>query len=754
MKQKLIISSIVGLLFSIMTIFLNVTGQPKIPANITLSTKTIQICGRNFTTFEITKSPGPVLLAKKPIIVTGLSLPMYAPYTLVNDSGANLVVEISGAITYPLAPDVPILPQEEQNKACDLVKLYADKFPLVRNALVTAHDSTVFKMTPIGNSLGVEMQANYQNVLAAETNQTFAKSQSLKTMVEGQYKILRTRPSPTYDFLIVYQNGYQTEVSSLVTFYNQRKIRTYAIELSSLPGYNANASIPAECNGEFLKECYHFWGDPVPGVSQLSVPSLPGYVAQTSAFSQYTKVSYVPGLIRAYVRAMKKNHPLKGLLLIGSPEKIPPFRTTSRQYYYDGIPWLTNSGAVPSGRLFTDLYFSLPDVALVQDNSQLSHEILSPNIWSCSGPNGIRLGYFCNNDEWRHWPEPPLTAYRNPPHVPQGKIFSLKYGFSNPYWNSLSYADVLPVGRLVTQDRILGGKDPSVARYVAKLKRWYNELPSISHNSIASMGGSTGDTWIYTKEDIDQFKTTFGSNSKVYASEFFVPSSKCAGRCLHEPAEYIMNSMGQKNSSAFFLNGHGGHIAIQGPYANGDVSSHYLNEGPIGLNDGLRLAQINFPDDTTLKIAENQQKLIGVIFANSCSPSDYNLSNEMAYIYHHANPNSDQKSWAEQWIGMNNAGALNTFLNGNVGWGGSDNAYNVAYMKRLKTAWSNCGNIGDAHRMLILDGLRNGSLHGIGSWQLYNRHLLGSPLNHFARLPMNCSIVVGDPILVEANKGI
>jgi hypothetical protein len=126
----------------------------------------------------------------------------------------------------------------------------------------------------------------------------------------------------------------------------------------------------------------------------------------------------------------------------------------------------------------------------------------------------------------------------------------------------------------------------------------------------------------------------------------------------------------------------------------------------------------------------------------------------MAYIYRSISANSDQKSWAEQWIGLNNSGALNTFLNGNVGWGGSDNAYNVAYMKRLKTVWNNCGNIGDAHRMLILDGLRNGSLHGIGSWQLYNRHLMGSPMNHFARLPRNCSIIVADPVIVDAIKEI
>jgi hypothetical protein len=745
MNRKFSLSIIIGFLLTTMAFFFNAKFVAK-NGNVVIEPKTIQLCNRNFTNFELVNAPPGVQLAKRALSVKGMALPALVPVTIIKENpNLNVSAVMTGVSTYPLMPDVPILPEKEQDKICPSVQKYADSFANNRSKILSAHQSNVFQLTNSGSSVGISLKNGYQAILTNNSLVASAKIQALRSSVAQQYQ---KKPAPVYDFIIVYQNDYEAEVDQLVDFYGERKIRTKAVQVNQLPGYNSNSQVPLECEGEFLKECYHFWGDAYPGVSQLAVPSMPGYVQQTSALQKYEKVAFIPGLVRAYVRAMKKIHPIRGVLLVGSTHVLPPYNSAIMNYYYDGIPWIDETGIAPAARLFTDLYYSVPSVPLIPSDLELTHHIMSPSMWSCTGPSGVRMDYKCNSNEWRFWSTPPLSAYRIPPHTPQGKVFTLKYDFMDQYWANVNYDDVVPFGRIVTQDKLFG-KDPVVQNYIDKLRRWYRELPSMTNNSIASMAGSTGDTWIYTKEDIDQFQTTFGTNSSIYASEFFVSSTKCAGRCVFKQAEDIMSKMGEKNIAAFFLNGHGGHIAIQAPYGNGNASSTFLSEASSNLDDGLRLELFQHPTVTTIKQAETQGKLIGVIFANSCSPSDYLIHSEWYKIVKNSFPNSNPRSWAEQWIAMEDAGAMNTFLNGSVGWGGSDNDYNVAYMKRVKQSWSSCGTIGDAQRLLILDGLRDGYMAQVGSWQLYNRHFLGSPLNHVARLPASCYITVGDPILVE-----
>lgn len=753
MKQKFGLIFVSGILVTIVAVFFNASIRG-LGSNVIIAPQTVKICDRHFTNFELVKAPKGVQLLKKSLVVKGLSLPVFAPMAIAKDAiNLNVVATVSGDALYPLMPDVPILPASEQEKVCPLVKAYASQFANLKSAVSAFHNSKIFQIMPTSNAVQLKLKVNYQNEITSVTNNTQLKTATLKTLISTQYVNARTvapKPAPIYDFIIIYQKGYESDVLDLATFYQNRNIRTKMIELSQLPGYNPNGPIPFECNGEFLNECYHFWGDPVSGVSQLAVASLPGFVSGATAFSPYSKLSYVPGLIRAYLRAMKKNHPLRGVLLVGSPQKIPPYNSETTQYYYDGIPWLTSGGQAPAMKLFTDLYYMVPTVPVVVDNTSLAHQIISPSIWSCTSSSGVRMDYWCNSNEWRFWSTPALIAYRNPPHVPHGKIFSLKYGINDAFWDSSNYSDVLPVGRIVTQDKFFGGHDEVVKNYVEKLQRWYRELPSINNGSINSNGGSTSDSWIFTKTDIDQFITTFGSNSKIYASEFFVSGYQCDGRCTFKRAEEIMSVMGEKNISALMLNGHGGHIAVQGPYGNGNNSSTYLNEGSTHFDDGIRLVHETFPTTPTLKQIESQGKLVGIVFANSCSPSDYLLANQMHYLFKTQFPTANERSWAEQWLAMEDAGALNTFLNGNVGWGGSDNSYNVEFMKRIKSSWQSCGTLGDAQRLLILDGLRGGS--GIGSWQVYNRHFLGSPLNHIARLPWQCNTVVSQADLTEVNS--
>lgn len=754
MKRKLILAILSIVLLTLLAVFFNITLITP-TANVVITAKVVTLCGRNFLNYELTAAPTGVGLAKRAVRVGGLALPAHVPLNLLKENPAlDIVAEVRTGTALPIMPDIPILRLSEESKLCPLVQNYADGFSNARSSLINAHISNVFQLRTSGTALAVSMKTGYQAAVTQLSQQAATREQALKTSISTQYQQKqqqqnqRSKKEPAYDFLIVYQDGYNYEANDLVSFYAQIGINALATELRDLPGYDANDPEPADCSGEFLHECYHFWGDPAPGISQLAVPSLPGYVAQTRAFEAYTKVSFIPGLIRAYIRSLKKTNPLRGVLLIGSPQNIPPYATAHQAFYYDGFPWAPDK-EFPSMKLFTDLYFSLPNVPLVVKNTTLAHNIMTPNIWSCTGPSGIRLDYFCNSNEWRYWSTPPLIAYRNPAHVPQGKVYSLKYGYYDSYWSTIGYNDVVPVGRIITQDRLNKSHDPVVARYVQKLKRWYHEMPSMKNNSINSNAGSTNDFWIYSKDDIDQFQSTFGPNSKIYASEFFVSSDKCAGRCVYLNGEGIMTQMGQKNMAAFFLNGHGGHIAIQAPYGNGNVGSSFLSESSVSMDDGLRLVLHEYPGESTIRQAQETRRLIGVIFANSCEPSDYRLPGEMHYINKAVYPSSDGRSWAEQWLAMDDGGAVNTLLNGDVGWGGTDNNFNVSFMKHLKSAWSACGTIGDAYRKMILDGLRDGGMGLIGEWQILNRHLLGSPINHFARLPRQCNVFEKKADLLE-----
>jgi hypothetical protein len=95
---------------------------------------------------------------------------------------------------------------------------------------------------------------------------------------------------------------------------------------------------------------------------------------------------------------------------------------------------------------------------------------------------------------------------------------------------------------------------------------------------------------------------------------------------------------------------------------------------------------------------------------------------------------------------MKNGGAVNLFLNNDVGWGGSDSHYNAKFMQKLKIASDTCGDIGEAVRMTWFDMLSN-NRDGAGYYQLMNRQLLGSPFNKIKKRSPAC-----DGVTFEENS--
>ncbi|MFZ4714327.1 MAG: C25 family cysteine peptidase [Bacteriovoracaceae bacterium] len=609
----------------------------------------------------------------------------------------------------PLFPDIPITKDGITPKMCDELKAYHKEYlargPASINLSSHVLQNTLSKMNE---------QKVIENKLLAKVDDRVARPDATRV-------------------LIIYDDLYHDEAIELATLKTSLGFRARAVAISSLPGYDAKAPVPADCQGEFYSECYHTWGDPVSGVSQLAVPSLKGFHSQTKIYEQYAKVSYIPGLIRAYIRSAKRSNPLDGVILIGNDKVITPFSiTTTKNGHYE------STSDISMGHLHTDLFYMFPDLPLTA-STKLNHTQISPFMWSCRDPqNKINIRYWCNDDENRHWVTPALSAYRFSPFVPSSRIFSPKYAFGSTFFQNIDPKTVIPVGRIPTQEKILGHKDQAIESYVAKIRRWHKELPNMKNNSIVSHGGSTSDTWIFELADTTGFKATYGANSKIYASEFFVNMSKCPG-CVYKSGPAIMNELGDKNRVALLINGHGGHSGVQAPYANGNIASTYTSEYYWAFGgDQVRRNLISSTTHNTLKLWEDDGKLMGHVIANSCDLSNFNLDNEVHKLMQNLDGDANQRSFAEQLLTLDNAGPVNTYLNSDVGWGYSDNYYNQKFMSYVSQAWNNCGTLGDAYRLIAMD-ITKSTYTGL-DWQVYNRQFLGSPLNRIAAPASHCYV--------------
>ena len=270
-----------------------------------------------------------------------------------------------------------------------------------------------------------------------------------------------------------------------------------------------------------------------------------------------------------------------------------------------------------------------------------------------------------------------------------------------------------------------------------KVRRWHSELPSLKGTSIGSHGGTTADTWIFTQDDNDTFQSVYGTDSKIYASEFFVPLAKCS-MCEYQTGSVVLGRVASQNRTSMMITAHGGALAAQAPYANGDIASTYTGENAYRYElSELRRIAYRSPAFASVKTVRDGGHLIGHVFANSCSTSNYNLDNGLHEEFKKVDPTANQRSFAEQWLSLPNSGALNTFMNSDVGFGGADNDYNVKFMNKIQQSWDNCGTIGDAYRMVISDMVK-GDTGGAWDWQLYNRQMLGSPMNAIAAPPKHC----------------
>jgi len=147
--------------------------------------------------------------------------------------------------------------------------------------------------------------------------------------------------------------------------------------------------------------------------------------------------------------------------------------------------------------------------------------------------------------------------------------------------------------------------------------------------------------------------------------------------------------------------------------------------------------RLNSPQDNTIKAFDDSQILVGHIFANSCTLSSYELDEELSFLVMKGEDSSTPRSFAENLVALKSGGAVNTYLNNDVGWGGSDSRYNAKFSRQVGISWDKCERIGEAVKRTVFENLKSGSL----GWQILNRVFLGSPVNTIARLPAKCIVI-------------
>lgn len=611
-------------------------NQPSNKNELQFKKQIINVCGLKFDSIEIESSDKNILVNPKWISHKDLlfKYPVPDSLTSIGDQDSSLLLRAGKinrvSITNPLLPDLPILPSERREELCMKVKNYHHKFfSVLENARSFMTQSAQFINDSRGPSLELRPIISYRS------------SEITKISYTDNVAYY------PYDSLIIYDDKYQSEVSKIAGVHIKSGFFPKTIKLSNIPGMNANGETPEECEGDYLKECYHYWGDKLEGASNQEITSLPGFYIKKNSTSKSNRIAYIPGLIKAFIRAEKKKVDLKGVLLVGNPEIISPFHTVV-------------STQMPQIKLSTDLFYMLPDLKLVPSES--THQEPISRVMELRSRQGQQSSQVVD--------------------APDFQNYQLK--------------DVIPVGRLITRND-KNTKDSIVKEYANKIHRWQSNLPSLKGNSVLSIGGGAGDHQTVLYADLSQFQDTYGDRSKIYAPEFLVPNKQCQGKCEYKTGITFFNEqISPENKTGFIFTGHGSYFGIETPYSNG--------QGILK----------NFKDGT----------LVGHVLANSGSLSNYGLF-------------SDQRSFGEQFIQVPNGGTVNTFFNSDVGWGGSDNRYDIKFMSKIKDAHNDCRPIGEALRLTIFDMIK-GKTDGAGNWQLVNRQFQGSPLNNIARMPAHC----------------
>jgi hypothetical protein len=326
---------------------------------------------------------------------------------------------------------------------------------------------------------------------------------------------------PPIEHLIIYSAGYEAEAELLRAHRTASGTASAAVDVEAIPGMSPFDDLPEACGGEYRAECFVYMDDAVVGIEPRLMEGLFGM----GPLQEHVECVLPPkgpvdppvcrrlatrrvpdraGLIRAYLRRMKSEHPeLKYVLLLGDPSKLPPRFTTASTW---GQGPTTHGFTMP-----TDIYYA---------------EVFQP--WKASG----RLNYAPNyppifpcgdivcreiNTDWdtRHFgwevrypfartfappgpPTLPLPPEKLPEILAVGRIVAKK-GFHNLIFDKFNVPGEDPGEPPVTD------KDAAVKRYIERLIAWdFNPRPVEGQVVVSGADG------IYPVETLSQFESLLG----------------------------------------------------------------------------------------------------------------------------------------------------------------------------------------------------------------------------------------------------
>jgi len=764
-----------------------------INVNLELQAVEVNVCDQSFQQLQVTSSPFVYTRYRSSRIGNSQnSVTLPGEFQASSNAGNNrVVVHFQISTTAPpikgemFLPDIPpILDGGNPSSAgsptyCQLVAEAARLYPTFSGVAVTPLVSLTFKkgnLNTINNSVGLK------KVIVPATARV--KSVAVLAPVLLPSGAAAQRPGPSgISYLIITQDLYRPEAQELADYRNSQGVATQVISVSELPGYDAKGPSPKECAKPYDRVCYHFWGDPIANVSQLAVPSLVGFHRQTMFAEHYQKVSYIPGLIQAYLRRLKPLG-LKAVLLIGDPELVPPMFTPVTDYTTSGrimsmpctdFNYVSEPTAADYAEycegdsrftLGTDLYYAIPSTRLTV-TKKVNMAQLTPFMTTCENQTNTtrEMKEWCDNTEHRYWGvnvngHGTMALYGWSPYYPFTRTFDDPV--SGQRWQEfakLSATDVLAIGRIVTHTPFHAestddprGFDPAVQNYVDKLRSW--ELAAQHHGvkypSVATFGGD--DHWVWTADDVKTFFSTTGivpdTSSMLYGSQVYFTQWGLAGvcdaalhpsQCMVKDPITILEDLRNANYTMWLGDGHGDHPGFAGPSTpSSQLGFGVFNAYGIGSNDNLRDSVD--PDVASTRLLENSGHFIGHVIADSCDVSSYfDYSSFNWLIYTGTGPPSGTgtqgyrdslvapASFAETLIGLPNGGAINTYMNYFSGLPGPDNSYDDIFMEYADQSRSGRLPIGNAYVNMVADILTNTNHQGYG-YQLLNRVALGDPL--------------------------
>jgi len=254
--------------------------------DINFVTSTLKLCGLSFDKITLKSSHPDYIITPKWIENQALPFRYPVPDSLMSIGEEDKSVLLRAgktrflAIKNPLFPDIPVFSAEKEGEVCQQLKSYHQNF------------FSVFKSQKHEDTESVK-------VLSKGFELHNAVSYLSRRNQGGDYFDSVVFP---YDSLIIYDDLYQSEVEDIARVHRRSGYTPKLLKLSKLPGHDAKGELPEECSGDYLGECYRF----SPGEKQ-------------------ERISYIPGLIKAYLRTEKKKTNLKGVFLVGNPALIGSF---------------------------------------------------------------------------------------------------------------------------------------------------------------------------------------------------------------------------------------------------------------------------------------------------------------------------------------------------------------------------------------------------------------------------------------------